>query len=262
MNSSIAKLRLVFLGTVANLALAGTAAAQTTPSPDQNAQGAASIEEVQVTGTRIVRQGFVAPTPVTTMTTQDLQIGGYTEIGQALDDLPMAKPTLSPLQTANGEVYQGFNIPDLRGLGAARTLVLVDGERPIWDSIVGVDLNSIPISLVKRVDVVTGGASAAYGSDAVSGVINIVLDNDFVGERANAQYGEDGQGYGGNYKASVAFGTNFGADDRGHFMIAGEWTHSDLITMSSCPPDANKRHSKSELRAGQRPVAISPGTQL
>lgn len=253
MRTTKTRYRLPFLAICSFVvSVAGAADAATGPPAHSHktTNEVATLHEIEVTGTRIIRPGFVAPTPVTTVTASDLSISGYTEVGQALADLPMAKPSLTPLQTSSGEVYQGFNIPDLRGLGSSRTLVLIDGERPVWESFAGVDLNSIPISLVKRVDIVTGGASAAYGSDAVAGVINIVLDNNFVGERADLQYGEDTQGYGGNDLASVAVGQNFGPDDRGHFMIAGEWTHSDLITASRVPQFQNNMIQNPAFAAG------------
>lgn len=214
------------------------ASAQQKADNSQDA-GKLALQTIVVTSTRIVRPGFVAPTPVTALSSQDLQVAGYTTVGQALQDLPMYKGTLTPAADPRNTTTEGMNIADLRGLGYQRTLVLIDGERPVFESPVGFDINTIPSSLVERVDVVTGGASAAWGSDAVAGVINVVLDNRFVGERVQVQYGQDGQGYGKNYMASAAFGTNFGADDRGHFMVGVQWTDSSMIPTSSVPQLGN-----------------------
>jgi iron complex outermembrane recepter protein len=256
--NSIAWLKLVCLGTVAALAISGTSVAQQAPATAQVGQGAqetnqnAQAEEVTVTATRINRPGFVAPTPMTTITAEDLQIAGYTDVGQAIKDLPMDLGDVTPQTDARASLEQGFSEADLRGLGAQRTLTLVNGERPIWSTPSGFDLNTIPISLVQRIDIVTGGASAAWGSDAVSGVVNVVLNDKFIGMKAEAQFGEDWQSYGDKYKADVAFGMNFGPDDRGHFMVGAQWTDSDAIAASHVP----------ELLNGYDPSAANPGHLL
>lgn len=225
----------LILASAGATALLGTPAAAVAADASSAPAKDATVEAITVTGSLIAREGFVSPTPVTTVTTEDLQIAGYIDIGQALYDLPLAKATFSPKTTSQGVTFQGVNQPDLRGLGPVRTLVLVDGQRPVVGSLNGVDVNAIPISLVKRMDVVTGGASAAYGADAVSGVVNIVLNNDFVGGRANAQWGQTGDGYGQKTMASIAYGLKFGPDDRGHFMAAAQWSHDDEIFASDVP---------------------------
>jgi outer membrane receptor protein involved in Fe transport len=123
----------------------------------------------------------------------------------------------------------GTNILNLRGLGANRTLVLQDGKRLVGSTIAtgtlsgAVDVNMIPSGLVQRVDVVTGGASAVYGSDALAGVVNFVLDKDFTGIKGNVDYGATTAGDGENYKVSLTAGTGF-ADGRGHLLFSGEYS--------------------------------------
>ena len=190
----------------------------------QPRDAALQLQEITVTATRVVRPGFVAPTPLTTITMSELQLGGVSTIGQALNYLPQERSTLTPIESAGDPANLGFDSPDLRGLGQSHTLVLVDGQRPVWTNPNGFDIDVIPASMVKRVDVVTGGASADWGSDAVAGVVNIILDNDFVGVRGGAQYGKPTTDPGGTETtANFAVGNSFGADHRGHFVLGVEY---------------------------------------
>jgi iron complex outermembrane receptor protein len=181
-----------------------------------------TVSEVVVTASRISREGFVAPTPTTVLTGENLTTGGATNIGSALTDmLPGYAPSVTPTSTRRN-VATGQNTADLRALGPTRTLVLIDGARPVTTApggaAFGFDLNMIPTFLVKKVDVVTGGASAQWGSDAVAGVINVVLDNNFNGLKASIQAGGDTVGLGSQeWKGDLAFGTQF-AGGRGHLM--------------------------------------------
>ena len=203
----------------------------------QSKDTASQLQEITVTATRVVRPGFVAPTPLTTITMSELQLGGITTIGQALDYLPQERATLTPIESAGDPTNLGFDSPDLRGLGQSHTLVLVDGQRPIWTNPSGFDIDVIPASMVKRLDVVTGGASADWGSDAVAGVVNIVLDNDFVGVRGDVQYGKPTTDPGGTeYTGNFAVGSNFGTDNRGHFVLGVEYDdHGEMGPRSAVP---------------------------
>ncbi len=178
-------------------------------------------EELTVTASRVARTGYTAPTPTTVLGQDDLKLGGATDIGQALFQLPSMRPTLSPA-VLTASIYGGFATADLRGLGAFRTLVLVDGKRQTPTSVQAYNLNQIPFSLVKRVEVVTGGASAAWGSDAVAGVVNIILDNELNGFHADVQHGFSSRDDGEETNASLAYGVRF-ASDRGHFMVGAEY---------------------------------------
>jgi len=130
-----------------------------------------ALSEVVVTGSRLATTGFTAPTPVTVLGQDRIEQRAYTNVGEALNELPLFRPLVSPAtqQAVGGNI--GARVLDLRGLGGVRTLVLLDGKRFIPSTTVGtVDVNLIPSAIVKRTEVVTGGASAAYGSDAVAGV--------------------------------------------------------------------------------------------
>lgn len=213
-------------------------AAEAAPA-DASAAAEATAEDIVVTGSRIARSGFTAPTPVTVVGGERLEQRAITNVGEALNELPSFRPLVTPAtqQAAGGNI--GARVLDLRGLGATRTLILVDGKRFVPSTTQGtIDVNLIPSSLVSRTEVVTGGASAAYGSDAVAGVVNFILDRDLTGFKGSMQAGISGKGDGGSQNVQLAWGTKF-ADDRGHFMIAGEYDNSDGLgdcyTRSWCP---------------------------
>ncbi|MEO6340262.1 MAG: TonB-dependent receptor plug domain-containing protein, partial [Caulobacteraceae bacterium] len=212
---------------VAIVAAHGTAYAQATNEPAPDAGQA--VEEIVVTGSRIVRSGFTAPTPVTVLGADRLEKLGITNIGDALNTLPAFRGTASP-QTSNIQpANAGFRLADLRGIGTARTLVLVDGHRFVPTTQQGtIDLNLIPSLLLQRAEVVTGGASAQYGSDAVAGVVNLILNKRLTGVIGQMQYGQTERGDGRNYQASLAGGSDF-AGGRGHFIAAGEVERSDGV---------------------------------
>lgn len=183
--------------------------------------------EIIVTGTHLGASGFTAPTPVTVMDASRIANTAATTVGEALEQLPAYRPTTTPTTQNIFPANAGARIADLRGLGAARTLVLVNSQRFTPSTSAGtVDLNLIPTLLVNRAEIVTGGASAAYGSDAVSGVVNILLDTRLQGIKANAGYGVTDRGDGQNYFAQFAAGTSFG-DDRGHVIFGAEYNKDE-----------------------------------
>ncbi|HEY3785236.1 MAG TPA: TonB-dependent receptor [Steroidobacteraceae bacterium] len=162
-------------------------------------ESAAPIQEVVVTGSRIpVPANISATSPTTIVSSQDVQLSGHTDISDLMNQLPQNiigsnadfGNTSSPL-TSTG----GFTTVDLRGLGPQRTLVLVNGRRlgtgdpSTTNQNVAPDIDQIPVPLIERVDVVTGGASATYGSDAIAGVVNFILKKDFEGIQIDGQYG-------------------------------------------------------------------------
>jgi outer membrane receptor protein involved in Fe transport len=171
-----------------------------------------------VTGSRIQRTGYDQPTPVTVQTTEALLESAPTSIADGLNRLPQFQG--SRTRTFCCEVSSVGNFLNLRGLGTTRTLVLLDSQRVVPTRESGdVDVNLLPELLIERVDVVTGGASAAYGSDAVSGVVNYIIDNKFVGVKMSGQYGLSTYGDDANVKLSAAIGSSF-ADGRGHFVFS------------------------------------------
>jgi len=173
--------------------------------------------DIIVTGSRVDRAGFDAPTPTTVVGEAELRQGARPSIAAVLNDQPQFRATSTPATTV-GNTNSSASTADLRGLSAVRTLTLLNGRRFSGSS----DLNNIPMSVIKRVEVVTGGASAAWGSGAVAGVVNIILDDDMTGVQLGAAAGVSGHGDANRYTFDASYGTKF-ADGRGHFMVAGEY---------------------------------------
>lgn len=218
----------------AGLLLAVPAAAQTAPDTE-TASGTdiAGDEEILVTGSRIARAGFDQPTPTTVVGEEDLRLGARPNIQQVLNDLPQIRPTTTPT-VSNGNTSTGTAPVDMRGLGSNRTLVLLDGRRFVGEG----NLNFIPTNLVERVEVVTGGASAAWGSGAVAGVVNILLDKDYEGVSIGGNVGTSSRGDGFRYGFNAKFGTGF-TDGRGHFIIGGEYVKDEGVIQRSTRPQLN-----------------------
>lgn len=187
--------------------------------------GDAELEQITVTGSRIARPGFDAPTPTTSLGVEEIQKAAPANIADFVNQLPQLSANATP-RVGNGNTSTGFNglnNLNLRALGANRTLVLLDGQRVISSALNGaVDINNLPSALVERVDVVTGGASAAYGSDAVSGVVNFILNKDFTGVKANVSSGVTERGDDRTTNVDVSFGSGF-AGGRGHVLVSGEY---------------------------------------
>lgn len=257
--------------------VATTASSQVAPSdPTQPAS------DIVVTGSRISRPDLVAQSPVTAVTDEQIRVSGQTRIEDVLNQLPQASVSQSS-SVSNGS--DGTATANLRNLGDTRTLVLVNGLRlPPGDpsrnagSVLGsaADLNNIPSILVKRVDVLTGGASAVYGADAVAGVVNFIIDDQFTGLKfdgqtsianhnnnnatarsvitADPRFGSAtnpvslparSQFDGGSYTASLAAGTKFGPDGTGHISLYGVYHQQDPVLLSardfgSCPLGSNE----------------------
>ena len=209
---------------IAQEADSAVAEAPLAPAPAQ-APAAAPQEEAEaivVTGSRIARSGFNTPTPVTVVGSERLQQLGVTNVADGLNQLPSFRASSSPanVQSAGGNV--GARVLDLRALGAPRTLVLVDGRRFVPSTGEGtVDINLIPSGLIQRTEVVTGGASAVYGSDAVAGVVNFILDRKFTGLKMELQSGFSQRGDDVNWYGSVTGGFDIG--DRAHLVVSAEY---------------------------------------
>ncbi|WP_297510632.1 TonB-dependent receptor [uncultured Caulobacter sp.] len=188
--------------------------------------------ELVVTASRIVRDGYLAPTPVTVLGRDEIERSAQINIAEQLARLPAFEGNNNPRNTASNISggFMGISSLNLRNLGATRTLVLLDGQRLPAATLNGlVDANSIPSALVKRVDIVTGGASAAWGSDAVAGVVNFVLDKDFTGVKGAVQGGVTTYGDDKNYRVSLSAGTGF-AGDRGHLLLSAENWYSEGLS--------------------------------
>jgi outer membrane receptor protein involved in Fe transport len=199
---------------------------------EQHAETEETVSDIQVTGTRIVRNGYDAPTPTTVLSEEEIVRKAPENIADVLTLLPAVAAGNSPAQntgtTSSG--YTGVNSLNLRNLGSSRTLVLLDGRRLPAATVNGsiVDINVIPNAFIKRVDIVTGGASAAWGSDADAGVVNFVLDKEFTGVKGKIQGGATTYGDRANYTLSLGAGARF-AEGRGHVLLSVEHSYIDGI---------------------------------
>lgn len=196
---------------------AGTTGAEQTTEDDP-----AQLGDIIVTGSRIDRPGYESPTPLLRVSQEELQVVPRANLGAALADLPQFKAAESPV-TSSSNVGAGRFPINIRGLGDKRSLLLLDGRR-----LVSSDLNTVPSIMIGSVDIVTGGASAAWGSDAVGGVVNLNVDGDFTGVRLGAEAGISSRGDAQQYKVEGKFGVSF-AGGRGHFVIGGEYVDNKGI---------------------------------
>lgn len=213
------------------LVVPGMAWAQDAEAPQAERTSASAADTIVVTGTRVKRDGYDAPTPLTVVDSASIAKAAPANVADYVNQLPQLNPNSTP-RVGNGATSTGtagLNLLDLRGLGPNRTLVLVDGQRVAPSTQTGaVDINNVPTSLLQRIDVVTGGASAAYGSDAVAGVVNFIIDRKFTGLKLNLLGGVTNRNDNRNWQVTGAFGTAFGGG-RGHFLISVEHQHEDGI---------------------------------
>jgi iron complex outermembrane receptor protein len=186
------------------------------------------LEEVQVTGSRIVRRDFTSPSPVVTVSAEQLTQSSNVALEANLNKLPQFVPSLSQLITGDiqptAQNTPGTATVNLRGLGANRNVVIIDGRRamPVNSSLV-IDLNTIPSAAVERVEVITGGASSTYGADAVGGVVNFIMKRNFEGLIVDGQYGITQDGNAEEKSISALLGGNF-ADGRGNVMFGAVYS--------------------------------------
>ena len=248
MNYGLTKTRARLAGSVAMIALsAGAAMAQE------------GVESVVVSSSRLQAQGFNAPTPTTVISAADLEASAKPNIFNAITELPA-------LQGSTGMGYNtgstttgltGLSALGMRGLSPLRTLVLLDGQRVIGGNFNGaVDVSQMPQMLIQRVDVVTGGASASWGSDAVAGVINFVTDKKFEGFKMNAQGGMSTYGDMAQTLFQAAAGTSF-LGGRAHFSVASEYSYSDGL-LPRWP--ISSQHGAGATNIGGRKLAFTSGT--
>jgi len=206
------------------------AAAAITAAPAM-AQDVDEEEAIVVTGTRLVRQDFEAISPITTVGAEQLELTATLTTESLLNELPQIVP--GNTITSNNVGGEAFSTLDLRGLGINRTLVLVNGERVPGSSTLGtVDIATIPASLISRIEVVTGGASAVYGSDAVAGVVNFVLKDDYEGAEINTTYrAEMETGNGAAFEINGLVGGNFG-NGRGNITAYASYYNREGVLQS------------------------------
>lgn len=189
-------------------------------------------EVITVTGSHIANSHIKSPTPISSLNQQEiLNQAPSNNIADLINQMPQFAGSQTPQNSAYSlsDGTAGINALNLRNLGAVRSLVLMDGRRITPSAITGiVDINTIPQQLIKRVDVVTGGASAQYGSDAVAGVTNFVLDKTYTGLKVTADSGISDYGDGENEHAAIAGGFGF-AHGKGHVLLSGDIAHQDGI---------------------------------
>ena len=236
------------------LALPAIATAQTAPAPldpaaavgagqPQDATGPVpdAAQDVVVTGSRIPRTGLTSTSPVASTTAEDIKL----QQALTVEDFSTKLPQLAGgvRQASQGSDSFGAQVLDLRNFGQSRSLVLIDGTRAQPFSFRNsVDINAIPASLIKQVDVLTGGAAAVYGADAVAGVVNFILNDDFKGLQASGT-GRVSEHGGAEYGGSVMLGSGI-QGDRGHIVVALDYTQRDLT------------------RSGTRNWAITPNSTI
>jgi outer membrane receptor protein involved in Fe transport len=256
-----------WLGTAASLAIAlgaasaGGALAQTTPGPTgpgvspecKNApqsaacQGANQLEEVVVTGSRIPVAGYDTLQPAQSVSQESIIDRGFTNVGDALDELPGFGPAGNNNTGQQSPAQVGEQFVNLYDLGSQRTLVLVDGRRfvsgnaPVPAGTFGgappgqqVDLNDIPVALIDHIEVVSVGGAPIYGADAIAGTVNIILKKNYEGVTFESQYGQTRYNDGKSYVGRFLAGTNF-ADDKGNITLSLEYTQQDGLTLANRP---------------------------
>jgi iron complex outermembrane receptor protein len=223
--------RLMLGGSTAAMFAAASMATAQAQATDQN------IEQVVVSASRVTIAGYTAPTPVTVVSAEQLIRDSKIDIGDSIREMPSVGASDAPDNGSHaGDAGQGdaaISDINLRNLGVLRTLVLFDGQRIVASNPLGggVDLSTIPATLVSRIDIVTGGASASWGSDAVSGVVNLILNKNFTGLKGSVNYSDTTRGDHGAVKGDLSFGTDiFGG--RGHFILSGNYTMSPNAIMS------------------------------
>jgi iron complex outermembrane receptor protein len=234
--------------TSADPAAASAAAGNTSPSSDstdpasQNVSGAvpsASSTDVVVTGSRIARPELATVQPTQIIGAQQIESRGYTNITNALQELPSFGPPGNSGVGAQSSLGPSQSFVDFFSLGTQRTLTLVNGRRFVssnTSSIFGpvsagsqVDLNNIPVTLVDRIDVVAVGGAPIYGSDAIAGTVNIILKKNFEGLNLGGEYGISERGDGPDRRANILVGKNF-ADGRGNIVLSGEYNSVEGFT--------------------------------
>ncbi|MBS0383481.1 MAG: TonB-dependent receptor [Proteobacteria bacterium] len=216
------------LGAVAAVGVTGSAFAQNATTT-QNNQQPQTLQTIVVTGSHIRRVDLETSNPVVAVTSQQIQQTGKLTLGDVIQNLPVITGGVENPRVNNGG-GSGQTLVGLRGLGSSRTLVLIDGERVTSFQGGGVDLNSIPAAAVERIEVLTDGASAIYGSDAIGGVINIILKSNYQGAQVQLNYGISDHNDGQRQGASFIFGQT---SDKGSILAGVDYSKFDQVLQAS-----------------------------
>ncbi|HEU0044869.1 TonB-dependent receptor domain-containing protein [Sphingomonas sp.] len=222
--------------------------------------GTETGSDVVVTGSRIRRPNLESTVPITSITGEEFFQTGRTSVGDTLNELPALRSTFSQSNSTRFLGTAGLSLLDLRGLGSQRTLVLVNGRRhvagDILNNAVSPDVNTIPTDLIERVDTVTGGNSAIYGSDALAGVVNFILKDNFDGVQIRGQGGASQYGDAGSYYVSALAGKNF-ADGRGNIALNLEYSRQNDFYGSGRP---NLRNTQGFITVDTDPATATNGS--
>ena len=227
-----------------------------------------SLDELVVTGTRVVRDGYSAPTPVSVISSEELKASAPANITDFVNTLPSIAGSSTPANTSGSVSPGGAGVAalNLRSLGTNRTLVLFDGQRSVQSTSTGqVDINTFPQALIERVEVVTGGASSAYGSDAIGGVVNFILDRKYTGVKSELEYGETTYADNGNVKFNLTAGTDV-MGGKVHLLFSGEIFHQrgvfDAVRDWNRTGYFPRQNSAANVAAGQPYWLMGPNTGL
>jgi outer membrane cobalamin receptor len=237
---------------LAGIAIPGLLAAQgtSTSDPAEEDEGAFVLEEVIVTGTRIKRRDFESPSPLVTVSREDLEFSGQPTLEEYLNKLPQMQP-VTGRSLNNGS--DGTAVLNLRGMGPGRTLVLLNGRR-VAPSGTGsaVDVNNLPSVLIDRVEIITGGASTVYGSDAIAGVVNFITRKDFEGLSIEGGYNVAAEGDADIWDANLAYGLELPGGGNITFY-AGRYEREELFA------DAREISSEFWIDTGDRGELVRGG---
>ena len=193
---------------------------------NSGAEETETLEEIVVTGSRIARRDYFSISPITSFGRNEIALTGNAEIARLTNALPQVDPGVG---SGSGNGFEGTTRINLRALGDQRTLTLLNGRRYATNGIFGaIDLNALPPAIIERVEVITGGASAVYGSDALAGAVNFILRNDFNGFESSLQYEVTDRGDGDTVNFDIAYGLPI-ANGRGNLALIGNYYERDPI---------------------------------
>lgn len=214
-----------------SLMAAPAAAQDQQTATSHNQEGHAQVDEIVVTGSRIARKDYVANSPIVTVSKEDLEATGSVNVESLINDMPQFTPAGNSASNSPNSAGQA-NV-QLRGLGATRTLVLLNGRRVVPSNASSVvDLNLLPTPLIANIETITGGASSTYGSDAVAGVLNFLVDQKFEGVQLDLQYGQSDRGDAATSAVSLTVGGDI-ADGRGNAVLSLSYSQRDSVPSSA-----------------------------
>jgi outer membrane receptor protein involved in Fe transport len=221
---------LASVATAACLTVPGVALAQSKPAAAAAGAKDVDVQEVVVTGSRIRRDTFDAPLPIASVSGEQLRASGNVILGDLLMEQPLINANNNSQNTSSTLFNSGEARADIRGLGSNRTLVLMDGRRHVNGDAASpaVDLNMIPSLMIDRVEVLPGGQSAVYGSEAIAGVVNLIMKKSYDGLQVDVQGGISQEGDGSNFIGGVIWGKKF-MDDRLSVVVGGEYARENPI---------------------------------